>query len=604
MKIYLIRHGETDWNLQGRLQGREDIELNETGRIQAGRAKEALRDTGVRVVLTSPLIRAVETAKIISEGLAGSDVIIDEDLIEREFGILSGMSYDRRKYFDTFGREEKSMEPFDELCKRLLDCIYRNIEKYKDQDIIMVSHGAAINAVLSVLSGGDEGSGKTRLKNSCISTLTYEDSKLKIESFNLSPDEFMVMTMNSDIADRTEKIYNTVDSDKYAVAVDTGTTTLVLSLLSLSDGNAVGEYIALNPQRKYGTDVISRIKASNEGKRDLLMQLIRHEILLGIRHLIDKHKISFDRIDKIVIAGNTTMIHLFMGYSCHGLGLYPYTPINLKTINTSTDKIFCIEEKIPIILLPGISTFVGGDIASGLLACDFDHKNEICMFIDLGTNGEMAIGNKDKILVTSTAAGPAFEGVNVSCGVGSIPGAINHITLEGGRLSYETIEDEKPVGLCGTGIIELVSELLKEGIIDETGLLEDPYFDRGFVLADFSFSQQDVRQLQMAKAAIRAGTEILVNLFGTSLKELDKVYIAGSFGYHLDIEKAVRIGLLPELVANKVKGTGNTSILGASQVARKSDNLKRLEHIISITKEIHLSNDDNFNKLYIQNMLF
>lgn len=593
MNIYLIRHGETDWNLQGRLQGREDIELNETGRMQAVSSAKALKDTGVRVVLTSPLIRAVETAKIISEGLDGSDLIIDEDLIERDFGILSGMFYDRSKYFDTYGREEKSMEPFDILSKRLLNCIYKNIEKYKNQDIIMVSHGAAINALLSVLSGGDEGSGKTRLKNSCITTLTYEDSKLKISSFNLSPDEFIKMHIS--ITDTT---------DKYAIAIDLGTTTLVLNLLSLSQEKVIHSYKSMNPQRKYGRDVISRIKASNEGKQDLLMQIIRNEIHHGINTLINNQKIGIDNIIKIVIAGNTTMIHLFMGYSCHGLGLYPYTPVKLGTINTTTDQIFAIEENIPIILLPGISAFVGGDIVSGLLTCGFNHEKETCLFIDLGTNGEMAIGNKDKILVTSTAAGPAFEGINISCGVACVPGAINHVSLEDGSINYETIEDKEPVGLCGTGVIELVSELLKQGIIDETGLLDDPYFESGFALSDFMFIQQDIRQLQMAKAAIRAGAEILVNKFGTSFEELDRIYIAGSFGYHLDIEKAVRIGLLPELVIKKTKGAGNTSLSGAIYVAKDFNNLKKLEHIISKAKEIHLSNEENFSEFYIQNMLF
>ena len=191
MNIYLIRHGETDWNLQGKLQGREDIELNDTGRMQAGKSAIALKDTGVKVILTSPLIRAVETANIISESLEGSYVIIEEDLIERDFGVLSGMTYDRNKYFDSFGRKEESMESFDLLSKRLMNCVLKKAEKYKDQDIIMISHGAAINAVLSVLSGGDEGSGKTRLKNACINILSYKDKQLKLEQFNLSPEELV-----------------------------------------------------------------------------------------------------------------------------------------------------------------------------------------------------------------------------------------------------------------------------------------------------------------------------------------------------------------------------------------------------------------------------
>ncbi|TAH68874.1 MAG: histidine phosphatase family protein [Anaerolineaceae bacterium] len=191
MNIYLIRHGETDWNLIGKVQGREDIPLNETGRKQAKKCASALQNTDIKTIISSPLIRAVETANIISNSTnSAARLIIDDGLIERDFGDMSGMTYDRRKYFDTFGYEE-TMEPLDKLSKRLIDCIHKYARKFKGQDIVMVSHGAAINSVITVLSEGEEGSGKTRLKNACISILTYEDSELKLGSFNLSPGEFM-----------------------------------------------------------------------------------------------------------------------------------------------------------------------------------------------------------------------------------------------------------------------------------------------------------------------------------------------------------------------------------------------------------------------------
>lgn len=189
MNIYLIRHGETDWNLTGRVQGREDVPLNETGRIQANKCAIALQDKNIRTIITSPLSRAVQTAHIISNSAKDAELIIDDGLIERDFGKMSGMTYDRHKYFDTFNHED-TMEPIDKLSKRLIDCIHRYALKYKDQDIVMVSHGAAINSVIMVLTEGQEGSGKTRLKNGCISILTYENYELKLGSFNLSPEEF------------------------------------------------------------------------------------------------------------------------------------------------------------------------------------------------------------------------------------------------------------------------------------------------------------------------------------------------------------------------------------------------------------------------------
>ena len=196
MNIYLIRHGETDWNLMGKVQGREDIPLNERGRIQAKQSGAALQNTDAKIVVTSPLIRATETAKIISKYLDNAQVIIEDALIERDFGEMSGMTYDRRKYFDSFGYEE-TMEPLEEVSKRLIDCIHEYASKSPKQDIVMVSHGAAINSVIMVLSDGDKGSGKTRLKNACISILTYEDEGLQLGLFNLSPEELTDFSSHS-----------------------------------------------------------------------------------------------------------------------------------------------------------------------------------------------------------------------------------------------------------------------------------------------------------------------------------------------------------------------------------------------------------------------
>lgn len=396
-------------------------------------------------------------------------------------------------------------------------------------------------------------------------------------------------------------------SDGYAIAIDIGTTTLAMALAAMPEGNILGTYTAINTQMVYGADVISRIKASTEGKLHTLSHMVRMEIQKGIYAILKEQPIGLDSIREIIVSGNTTMIHLFMGYSCEGLGTYPFKPVNLELINTFTDDIFGMNYKIPITILPGISVFVGGDITAGLLACGIDLEDKPCLFIDLGTNGEMIIGNKERILVTSTAAGPAFEGGNISCGVGSIPGAICNVSIEGERLSYDTIDQKPEVGICGTGVLELVSELLKEGIIDTTGLLIDPYFNNGFPVADMRFTQGDIRQFQLAKAAIRAGVEILLKSYGISYEQLDKIYIAGGFGYYLDIDKAIRIGLLPKTVMvnkTKIKAVGNTSLSGA--ISAMGDPLvsSRMSHIISTSKEIHLSNVEEFNDLFIRYISF
>lgn len=192
MKIYLIRHGETDWNHQGRLQGREDIELNVNGREQALQCGQALAGCHIKTIITSPLSRARRTAEIIGECIGARNMYVEQDLIERDYGRLSGLTYDRKKYFDTFGTKE-GIEPLNELKIRLMCCISRNAILHQGEDILMVSHGAAINSVLSVLSGGELGTGKTRLKNACINKIEYNMGVFRIIHYNLTAEEFMVI---------------------------------------------------------------------------------------------------------------------------------------------------------------------------------------------------------------------------------------------------------------------------------------------------------------------------------------------------------------------------------------------------------------------------
>lgn len=404
-----------------------------------------------------------------------------------------------------------------------------------------------------------------------------------------------------ELQDRDQLTDNTKEG--YAIAIDLGTTTLAFVLIDLR-GDILKKYTAINPQRAYGADVISRIKASNEGKGHILKFLIGNELILGIKTLAAEYKIDLTDIKRIAISGNTAMIHLLMGYPCEGLGVYPFTPYKKGFIYSYSDELFDISERIPVVILPSISGFVGGDISAGLLACGFDKTENPCLFIDLGTNGEMALGNRGRILVTSAPAGPAFEGGNISCGVGGIGGAICHVSSLKNKLKFETIDGLPPIGLCGTGVIELTACLLNEGIIDRTGLLSDKYFDKGFYIDGIRFLQADIRNVQLAKAAIRAGIEILLKNYGISYDRLDRVYVAGGFGYYLDISKAVDIGLLPPAVKDKAEAAGNTALSGAVLASVDSRTENRLERILSVANEIYLSDDREFNDLFVRYMSF
>ena len=398
--------------------------------------------------------------------------------------------------------------------------------------------------------------------------------------------------------------------DQYAFAIDIGTTTVAISLVSLNKKQIIKTYTTINKQRAYGADVISRMKASMEGKKEELRQSIQKDLLEGIKSLVEENQVEKSKISRIAIAGNTTMGHLLLGYSCETLGVYPFTPVNIDRIELPFAEVFDDDYLTAhVILLPGITTFVGGDIVAGLLTCEFDKNEKPYLLIDLGTNGEMAIGNKDKILVASTAAGPAFEGGNISCGVGSIAGAICGVRI-GESTTFDTIGQKPPIGICGTGVIELASELLKAELIDETGLLCEEYFDSGYILAkdnlgnDISLTQRDIRELQMAKSAIRAGAETLMKRFGVKYDEIDQVYLAGGFGYKVNLEKAINIGLLPEELNGKIIAIGNSSLSGAVNYLVDEEAPKRMDHIKALSSEVHLSNDADFNDLYIEFMAF
>ncbi len=402
------------------------------------------------------------------------------------------------------------------------------------------------------------------------------------------------------------KIHDT----EYHIAIDIGTTTIAMQLLGKTSGDIKHTITTVNSQRKYGADVITRIKASVDSKKPELKECILKDLKEGIQALLKATGVEMSKVTCIAIAGNTTMIHLLMGYDCDSLGVYPFTPVNIDMITGSMEELLGIGGDARFVILPGISTYVGGDIVSGLYVCGFDKAEEISLLVDLGTNGEMALGNKDKLLVTSTAAGPAFEGGNIEWGMGSVAGAICSVELDGGCAKCHTILDKEPVGICGTGVVEAIAELLREDILDDTGLLDDEYFDDGFELAktndgrEIVITQKDIRELQLAKSAIRAGIETLLIRYGIEKSQVSKVYLAGGFGYRLNTDKAIAIGMLPKEFADITEAIGNSSLAGAVKYLREVEAGKALEKIVSVSEEISLSIDKDFNEFYMEHMMF
>lgn len=395
------------------------------------------------------------------------------------------------------------------------------------------------------------------------------------------------------------------------ICIDIGTTTIAVSAIDSTTHLRIEE-VLLNEQRFFGVDVISRIKASMEGSGQMLQSLIQKNLQKGLDSILRKFGGTRQEVESIVVAANTTMVHLLLGLSCEGLAAYPFENVTLSALTLPANEVLQTEGfSCPLTILPGISAFVGGDIVSGIYALNLDQSDKLSFFLDLGTNGEMALGSKEKILTSSTAAGPAFEGGNIKYGIAAIKGAIYEVELKDGQTRFRTLQYGRPLGLCGSGIIELTSELLEHGLIDETGLLCEPYFDEGFPVTkaaggaeNIRFFQKDIREVQMAKAAIRTGISLLCEEYGCLENEIETVYLGGSFGSAANIKKSVRIGLLPDSFEDKVVLAGNTSLLGALKYAGDEAGTGRLAQITEKSAALYLANAADFEHEFIAQLNF
>ena len=407
-----------------------------------------------------------------------------------------------------------------------------------------------------------------------------------------------------------EKIKNAI----YGICIDIGTTTLAALLVNLKTEADCQTAVSVNHQRTYGADVLSRIDASNNGKKWEIQRCIRQDLQKLIRELLQKEKITEQQIQRIVIAGNTTMCHLLRGFSCETLGVAPFLPVDLSWMEGSAADFLGMKElDTKVVILPGISAFVGADIMAGIAKMNMHRSEGYHLLLDIGTNGEMVLGNCRHMYVTSTSAGPAFEGGNISCGMASIPGVISHVFMdEAGEAGFQVIGEtdgenkkQQAIGICGTGMIDLVYELREHQMIDEHGTYSDLYFDTGYELAEkVKFTQNDIRELQMAKAAIRAGVDILVKKAGITFDEVDDCYLAGGFGTKIDIKKAAGIGLIPKELEMKTIPAGNTVLAGTKEVLLGRISKEELEKIQTMADVINLAEENDFEELYLSYMDF
>ncbi|MDR0598407.1 MAG: ASKHA domain-containing protein [Treponema sp.] len=396
----------------------------------------------------------------------------------------------------------------------------------------------------------------------------------------------------------------------YGMGVDIGTTTIVVALLDLLTGQILDRVSMINKQREFGADVISRMQRASKGELPQLSGRVRKQISEGIAELCEKNAVRPRDVCKVAIAGNTTMMHLLMGFSCATLGQYPFTPVTLDFVSCAYPELFEGDLSCEVTTLPGISTYVGADITAGIFFTEMHRSAEPTLLMDIGTNGEMALMVSGKLLCTATAAGPAFEGGNIQWGTGSIPGAISQVAWRDGKFEIKTIGNQTPAGICGSGVVDAVYEGLRSGFIEGSGKFNTTVPESGIFLAkttdgqDINFCQKDVRELQLAKSAIRSGLDALIRHADLSYDEVKTLYIAGGFGYNLNFNSGVGIGLIPKELHSKIRLIGNSSLGGAVRYLLDRQSEETINTIIGMAGEYSLPEDAYFNEMFVENITF
>jgi uncharacterized 2Fe-2S/4Fe-4S cluster protein (DUF4445 family) len=422
---------------------------------------------------------------------------------------------------------------------------------------------------------------------------------------------------------------NTTDTS-LGMAFDIGTTTIVGYLADLYTGRELCVVSALNPQTKYGADVISRISYANRGEGALLE--LNAAVTDAIDELIGQAAgtagVAREDIYALAVAGNTCMHHLFLGISPRQVALSPYVTAVSEPVIVDADQLrLKINPAGLVLVLPNIAGFVGADTVAVLLAAELDKSKQIKLVIDIGTNGEIALGNHEKIYICSAAAGPAFEGAQISCGMRGATGAIDHVTFDQ-ELSLSVIGGGSALGVCGSALLDAVAGLLENGMINKKGKLLAPHEitnpagrkfaryivehegSKAFLLSagegskEILITQKDIRELQLAKGAIAAGIQIVMNKSGLQSEDIEEVLLAGAFGNYLNPHSACSIGLIPPELEDRIKMIGNAAGAGAKLALLSTLEYKRAAELARKVEFVELGSERNFTQIFAHSIYF
>jgi uncharacterized 2Fe-2S/4Fe-4S cluster protein (DUF4445 family) len=403
----------------------------------------------------------------------------------------------------------------------------------------------------------------------------------------------------------------------FGIALDIGTTTIVAYIVNLKNQKVLGAKASYNPQVDFGEDVISRIiYAQKEEGLEKLHHVVIDAVNMLIYTLVKEQNLTLDDITAVMCAGNTTMTHLLLKIDPSYIRKDPYIPaVNFMPVIRAAEAGIKIHPRGLLSCLPCIGSYVGGDIVGGVLASGMDNTKDLSLFIDLGTNGEVVIGNKEYFIACSTSAGPCFEGGGLSSGIRAMKGAIQGVLIKGNKLSIETIGNLPPRGICGSGAIDAISAFLKNKIIDRSGKIRDNHIckiveDEGVkkvVLIDrqdsatekeITIDENDIKNIIHSKGAIYTGIEVLLKEAGYKKSDLKHVFIAGGLGTALNIRSAINIGLLPDLPEEKFEFLGNTSITGAKMGILSSEAMDKAYLIANKMTYVDLSTNSSFMNNY------
>ena len=410
-----------------------------------------------------------------------------------------------------------------------------------------------------------------------------------------------------------------ISDRNYLAVVDVGTTTVVVHLADVVAMTTVDAQACFNSQAVYGREVTARIMAAEKKSAAALQERIVEDINRLIATVASRNDVALKDITAVVCAGNTTMLHFLLGLPAQNIRRKPYIAASVAPPPFRAAELGVrINPRGLLYCVPGISSWVGGDLTAGILATGLHERDNVAMLIDVGTNGEIVLGNKDWLMACSASTGPALEGGSVACGMIAEKGAIEKVYLEDDRLHYRVIGHAPPKGLCGSGIIDLVAVLLELGVIDRAGQFvegSDPAiefkFGRGrFFVArkadgaakDVFITQDDIENVITAKAAIFAATKIMLDRLNLEFSQLSHVFLAGGFGSYIDRRNAIKIGLLPDLPLSRIQYVGNTSIWGAKLAAFSSEAFRELHEIRKKTTYYDLLGSDDYVEQFRQAM--